>query len=220
MTTPWQAPAPVPLRRPGAPAYPHRMRIHTQVAELPASRDEIADGDLIGAAVWAHLQNVEMSTFHSQLSRSRRHRLHDAAHPGEKPQSVPGDIPDPDQPAGRTPLWLMSTYRAWEGQRPGQSSSRGKTGAGSRGGRGANAQVRLPLQCPHCRHEITEADVEAAEGKLRESYAGLRGSGVSAAEARRRLELGAVRAKSLEMAWRGSRRGPLEAREDRKAVGA
>jgi hypothetical protein len=196
------------------------MRIHAEIASLPADRDGIADDDLVTGPVWAHLQGVEMSTFNSMLTRARVHRRHDAEHPGEKPQAVPGDIPDPDEYAGRTPMWRMGTYRAWEARRPGKASNRGKSGAGSRGGRGTGRPVRLPIECPHCHREITEADVEEFEGKRRAAYAELRDSGVSAAEAAGRLEMREARARQAEFDWRRQGKAPLEVADGRKALGA
>lgn len=32
---------------------------------------------------------------------------------------VRGDIPEPDEYAGRTPLWKVTTIERWEGMRPG-----------------------------------------------------------------------------------------------------
>jgi hypothetical protein len=54
----------------------------------------------------------------------------------------------------------MKTFREWMKRRPGKNSSLGKAGGpGSRGGQGARKQVRLPIECPHCHHEITAEDM-------------------------------------------------------------
>jgi hypothetical protein len=208
------------------------MDILTDPEKIPADRSQIPDEALIGTEVWAALQGVTMNTFYSQLSRSRAHRKHDAEHPGEEPAVRPGDIPERDDRAGNAPLWRMRTYRQWEKSRPGKASSLGKAGGpGSRGGRGAGKVVRLPVQCPHCHHEITAADMDAAaaaEAEKRAEFAQLRESKVPVAEAAARLKLTEGVGRSWEMARRraGSQALPEAVRERkpaarrRRAVGA
>jgi hypothetical protein len=134
---------------------------------VPADRDQIPGDALITSAVWAHLQGVSLEgTFYPQLTKSRRHRRHDADHPDEPKEERPGDIPEADGRVGKSPVWYMRTYRKWDGGRPGQASSIGKGGgAGSRGGQGPRKQVRLPIECPHCHTEITETDLRQASGR-------------------------------------------------------
>ncbi len=38
-----------------------------------------------------------------------------------------GDLPDPDDTIGRTPVWKTDTITAWEADRPGQGWRKGKT---------------------------------------------------------------------------------------------
>jgi hypothetical protein len=135
--------------------------ILTDPAEVPADRDQIPGDALITNAVWAHFQGVSLEgTFYAQLTKSRRNRRHDAAHPEEPKWERPGDIPEADGKIGKTPVWYMQTYRDWDKRRPGQASSIGKGGGtGSRGGEGARKQVRLPIECPHCHHKITATDL-------------------------------------------------------------
>lgn len=184
------------------PAYPsglgvgdtQDMGILTDPGKVPADRAAIPDDDLIGTEVWAVLQGITMKTFYGQRSRSQANRRNDAARPG--------DMPDADEHAGNAPLWYMRTYRAWEKRRPGKSSSLGKAGRGVRGGQGAGKPVRLPVECPHCKHQITAADLEAAEAGNRAKFAKLRESGVPAADAAARLGLDESVARSWEMARR------------------
>jgi len=215
---------PVPQQRAGVSPYAQGMGVLNDLADIPADRARIADTDLITPVVWAALQGVELSTFYSMNARSRAHRRHDAEHPDAKRQVVPGDIPPEDETAGQTPMWYMSTYRAWWAQRPGQASARGKAGAqGSRGGRGPGRQVRLPIECPHCHTEITGEELDAAEAALRERYTGLRDAGVAAKQAAAELRLSEQRARSLEMSWRRTGRGgaaAVEAATRRRAVTA
>jgi hypothetical protein len=199
------------------------MGILTDPAKIPADRSKIPDDDLIGTEVWAALQGVTMNTFYGQLSRSRAHRKHDAGHPDEESAVRPGDMPESDERAGNAPLWYMRTYRAWEKQRPGQASSLGKTGRGSRGGRGADKVVRLPIECPHCHHEITGADLDAAaeqEAGKRAEFARLREGKVPVAEAAAWLGLAETAARSWEMARRraGGQALPEAVRERRPAA--
>ena len=208
------------------------MDILTDPGKIPANREKIPDDCLIGTEVWAALQGVTMTTFYSQRTRSAAHRRHDAEQPGEPAHVRPGDIPEHDERSGNAPLWRMKTYRDWERRRPGQASSIGKAGPpGSRGGRGAGQTVRLPVQCPHCHHEISAADVEAAaelEAGKREEFARLRETGVTAADAAARLELPGSAATSWEMARRRAGRAALPeavqpakpATRRRRAVGA
>jgi predicted DNA-binding transcriptional regulator AlpA len=56
---------------------------------------------------------------------------------GIKPSSVyryrmRGDIPAPDEYAGRTPLWREKTITDWEAQRPGHGWRKGKTATSDR----------------------------------------------------------------------------------------
>jgi predicted DNA-binding transcriptional regulator AlpA len=38
-----------------------------------------------------------------------------------------GDIPEPDEYAGRTPLWAVVSIEKWEAERPGHGWRKGKT---------------------------------------------------------------------------------------------
>lgn len=40
---------------------------------------------------------------------------------------VRGDIPEPDDYAGRTPLWAEASFTAWLNERPGHGWRKGKT---------------------------------------------------------------------------------------------
>lgn len=70
----------------------------------------------------------------------------------------PGDMPAEDTKLGPSPLWKMSTYRAWEASRPGK-------GAGSGRRKGVKMKpkppkrLELPAPCPHCGHDITGQDI-------------------------------------------------------------
>lgn len=188
------------------------MGILTDVSKIPADRASIPDDDLIGTEVWAALQGVTMKTFYGQRSRSQRNLRNDAARPG--------DMPDADEHAGNAPLWRMETYRAWEERRPGKASSLGKAGRGVRGGKGSDKVVRLPVECPHCHHEITGADLEAAaeqEAGKREEFARLREARVPVADAARQVEITEAAGRSWEMARRRAGGGALpEAVQDRR----
>src|ERR1019366_9441704 len=125
----------------------------------------IPDGDMITVDVWAVLQGVSKVTAQSNLSKANARRA------AGEPRA--GDMPEPDDRAGQTPLYLMGTYRAWAAARPGRS---GAKGTGSRGGTGEGKRVRLPLECPHCHHQVTEADLSAL-ASLRARFTELREGG-------------------------------------------
>jgi hypothetical protein len=188
----------------GTGAYAGPVSVWTDPAKLPADRSAIPDTDEITLDVWAVLQGVTKVTAESNLSKSGKRRAAGDARPG--------DMPEPGKRAGQTPLFTMGVYREWAAQRPGKGSSLGKAGGpGSRGGRGAGKLVRLPVQCPHCHHEITAEQLDAATAVVRDQYGQLRDAGISAAGAAARMQLPGDRAKSLEMAWRrAGRPGPLE----------
>jgi hypothetical protein len=180
------------------------VSILTDVAKLPRDPRRIKDDDLIGVRVFARLLGVQVTTFQAELTRTRARRRHDQDHPDEPRQAGRSgrDVPEPDEYAGRTPLWRMATFREFQKNRPGQSATVGKTGPGSRGGRGTGSQVRLPIACPHCHHEITQAQLEAAEAKQRAEFARLRAERVPAADAAARVGISADAARSWEMARR------------------
>jgi hypothetical protein len=185
-----------PYPRPsGIGAYPEQVGIWTDPEKLPADRAAIPDDDLISIQVWAKLQGVGLSTAYSNNSKSARRR--------EDGEARAGDMPAPDDHAGQTPMWLMRTYRAWAKSRPG---SKGTSGTGTRGGRGRGKQVRLPFACPHCHHEITEEDLDAAQAEARAEFARLRADGAAVAEAGERVGLDEATARSWEMARRSSAR--------------
>jgi hypothetical protein len=203
--------------------YPQVMDILTDPAKIPADPAQIPGDCLIGTEVWAALQGVEMSTFYSQRTRSTAHRRHDAQQPQEPSQVRPGDMPEADEKSGNAPLWRMRTYRAWEEQRPGKASSLGKAGGpGSRGGQGAGKVVRLPVQCPHCHHEITGAQLAAAaeqEAGKRAEFARLREEKVPVTEAAAQLGIGEGTARSWEMARRRAGRSTLPEAVERRPEG-
>lgn len=149
---------------------------------IPANVDEIPDGTFINVKVWAALQGVQEATVYSVLTRSARRRAEkerydkavaayqEAAAAGRAPKTapevrkppglpLPGDMPPHDDKVGRVSVYKMSTYRQWHARRPGQAAGAGRP----RGIPRARANIKLPIDCPHCHQEITPEDMlEAA----------------------------------------------------------
>jgi hypothetical protein len=192
----------------GITAYPWPVSLWTDPEKVPADRSVVPDTDVITIDVWARLQGVSKVTAQSNLSKSNKRR--------EAGEPRPGDMPEPDDRVGQTPVYLMGTYRAWEAARPGRSG--GTTGTGSRGGQGAGKRVRLPLECPHCHHQVTEADLEAL-ASLRAKFTEARETGATVADAAKAAGISPETARSWEFARRGAgRRGPLTAVGERHAI--
>ena len=121
----------------------------TDPAGLPADHS-VLDGDtLIGPAVWAVLQGVQLSTVYRSTGLANKRRA--AGTP------KPGDMPEPAKMAGQTPLWTVSAYREWEVSRPGRGAGSGRPR--KHDGPRMRPRVDLPVECPHCHREITEADL-------------------------------------------------------------
>jgi hypothetical protein len=153
--------APGMVSMPGADAYPTGMDMITDPGKLPADRKTIADDTLINQAVWAALQGVELGTVYSNTTRSNKRRA--AGNPKA------GDMPAADETAGQTPMWRMSSYRRWEAARPGMGAGAGRPRGSARGSgpRVRRPRVELPISCPHCKHEITAADLVGAKAAAR-----------------------------------------------------
>jgi hypothetical protein len=129
------------------------MEVITDPAKLPADPSAIVDDTLISPAVWAALQHVELSTVYRNNTLARKRRAASIL--------KPGDMPEPDETVGQTPMWLMSAYRAWDASRPGRGAGAGRPA--TRTGPRVRHRVELPISCPHCKHTITEADLAAAK---------------------------------------------------------
>lgn len=144
--------------------------------ELPENRDEIPGSAFITLAVWAALQGVEYMTVVRQRAVAGRRRAEQDRHSkavseweaagrqGPEPQvrkppglPRPWDMPAEDKRAQQTPLYLMSTYRTWDSGRPFGSFGGGRP----KGIPQKRSKVWLPIDCPHCHHEITSDDLHA-----------------------------------------------------------
>ncbi|KAB2344864.1 hypothetical protein [Actinomadura rudentiformis] len=121
--------------------------------QLPKKHADVPDEALISIAVWAHLQGVKPETVRSNRVRSEARRK------AGTPQA--GDMPPSDRMVSKAPMWRMASYRAWLTSRPGKGA-----GAGRPKGTGrplGPRKVALPLDCPHCGHVITAADLVQKE---------------------------------------------------------
>jgi len=145
--------APGVLDTPGAVPYPDGMDIITDPAKLPADRAKLPGDTLIGPAVWAALQRVELATVY------RNHTL--AGQRRTQGTTKRGDMPAPVQVIGQTPVWTVADYRAWAAARPGRGAGAGRPRRD--GPPPVRQRVGLPVACPHCHHEITAADLKAAK---------------------------------------------------------
>ncbi|MEU6033988.1 hypothetical protein ABZ801_01120 [Actinomadura sp. NPDC047616] len=126
-----------------------RVALLTDPDALPRDREEIPDDTLINLSVWAALQGVKKATVDSNRVRSEARRR--AGEP------KPGDMPPCDRTINKSPMWRMSTYRAWAASRPGKGAGAGRP-KGTRKRIGPR-KVALPVECPHCGHKITSADL-------------------------------------------------------------
>jgi hypothetical protein len=147
--------APGVVDTPGADPYPNDMDVITEPAELPADVASIPDDTQIGPAVWAKLQGVALSTVYRNNTLAGKNRA------AEKPK--PGDMPAPVRHIGQTPVWPIGgdgSYRAWEASRPGKGAGAGRPR--NPDGPKPRERATLPINCPHCHHDITAADLASA----------------------------------------------------------
>lgn len=143
--------APAMVTMPGAYPYHDGMDIIPDPAALPEDRAAIPDDTLITPSVWAELQGVTHGTVtHNKALHDRRRGTPDAR-PGDMPPASPHRI-------GQTPTWTMGAYRAWDASRPGKGTGAGRPVTRTE----PRTRVSLPISCPHCHHDITKADLEAA----------------------------------------------------------
>jgi hypothetical protein len=145
--------APGVVTTPGADPYPNDMEIITDPAKLPADRAAIPGDTLINPQVWAKLQGVQLGTVYSVYAKSGKRRA------AGEPKA--GDMPAAEETIGQTPMWSMATYRAWDESRPGRGAGAGRPPVRPEGF--VRHRVELPISCPHCKHEITKTDLDAAK---------------------------------------------------------
>jgi hypothetical protein len=113
------------------------MEIITDPTLLPEDRAAIPDDTLINPAVWAKLQGVELSTVYRNNTMANKRRADGT--------SKAGDMPKADQTVGQTPMWFMSSYRAWDASRPGMGRGAGRPRKST--GPRERHRVELPITC-------------------------------------------------------------------------
>lgn len=131
--------------------------------EVPANRDEIPGEALINIDVWAFLQGVSKAT--AQQNRSRHNARRGT------PEARAGDMPPEDKTIGRSPFWLMASYRTWDANKPGKGAGAGRPkGTGGKYPPRAPRTLQLPGACPHCGTTVRRKDLpEGAKIRSRRS---------------------------------------------------
>jgi len=79
---------------------------------------------LLSLAQVAELVGVEYRTIRNYHQMAERRRRESAATGVDVTR--PGDFPKPDDVFARTPVWKVSTIRAWEKRRPGRGVGGGR----------------------------------------------------------------------------------------------
>jgi hypothetical protein len=137
--------------------------------EAPDDESQVADDVLIGVAVWAKYQGVEVGTVYRSNVRAKEER----ATAAEESRPVkPGMMPEPARVISNGPYWTMAQFREWKASRPGRGVGGGRQ-HGAVVGRYTPSTAKLPLVCPcGCNYVITASDVadlpapEKTPGKL------------------------------------------------------
>ncbi|MFI0406610.1 hypothetical protein [Actinomadura sp. 3N508] len=120
--------------------------------EIPENRDEIPAEALVSVDVWAALQGVSKATVQQNRSRHNARR--------GTPDARPGDMPEEDRTIGRSPFWLMATYREWDASKPGKGFGAGRPkGTGGNYSPRAPRTLQLPGDCPHCGKAVRRKDL-------------------------------------------------------------
>jgi hypothetical protein len=87
----------------------------------------LAPNELIDFRGVADMANIQLSSARAYHS-SAKFRRKEADRTGNKKLVRPGDLPEPDDQHGQSPVWRVKTIRKWLEDRPGQGVYKGRHG--------------------------------------------------------------------------------------------